>query len=84
MAIDRKEIIQHFRTGRGLASGEYLQNVAYHLAGIILDQREFPTVQAFTDFCRDPDNLRSWLPSPTDREALSAGIVSALRSVHVA
>ena len=81
MAIDCEEIIQHFRQCYGLRRGRFLHNVTYHLVSIILQQRDFPNMRSFIEFCKNPDNLRSWLPSQKDRIIFSAGLVETLRSM---
>lgn len=74
-------ILAHFRLCRGHGRGEYLDNVAYHLMRMILDEGEFGSLEPLIEFCGAPDNLRRWLPTEADRIIFSDNLVQGLRAV---
>ena len=72
-------ILAHFWQRRG--HGQYLRNVAYHLMRMILDQREFGSLESVIEFCGIPDNLRRWLPTKADRIIFSDDLTQRLREM---
>ncbi len=53
--------------------------IKYHLAKLILAQHQFPDIDSLIEFCNKPENLETWLPSPADRQLISADLTGTLR-----
>jgi hypothetical protein len=79
MAIDSDLIVEHFKNRHGHGRGEFLHNAAYYLIRMILSQRSFQSVHDLTTFCENPENLRWWLPSESDRIIFSDGLLEGLQ-----
>ncbi len=84
MAIDQNLIMQHLMPRqnsplRGACSFAY---VRYQLANLILGQKQFSDIQALIDFCSEPENLREWLPSASDRCVIAADLAASLRNAR--
>lgn len=56
-------------------------NVAYHLMRAILARHDFDGVETLIAFCKEPENLRPWLPTETDRIIYSDGLVEGLHEI---
>ena len=84
MGIDCEQIIRQMRAFQSHHRGRHVHHIAVQLASIILQQRDFASLDSFVDFCADPDNLRTWLPSNDDRLALSTEITRALWPLRAA
>ena len=84
MGIDCEQIIRQMRSSQSQYRGRHVNHIAVQLAAIILQQRDFASLNSFVDFCADPDNLRTWLPSHDDRLALSEEIARTLRPLRAA
>lgn len=74
-------ILVHFRQRRAHGRGEYLDNVAYHLMRMILDEGELGSLESLIEFCGTPNNLRRWLPTEADRIVFSDSLVQGLREM---
>jgi hypothetical protein len=59
-------------------SESFRRRVAYHLANLIAHQRRFESLADFRAFCSEPDNLRPWLPSATDRDVLASELAMVI------
>lgn len=77
MATEAHSIVRYFR--RRCGHGRILHNAAFHLVQLILEQLGTDRVDALTTFCANPENLRPWLPTETDRFIFSEGILEGLR-----
>jgi len=58
----------------------YRRNIACQLALLIAAQKQFQTIAELHEFCRDPENLRPWLPNDADRVNLAAELASSLQN----
>lgn len=84
MAIDAQELLRVLYWHRGGSGRRSVDNVAYQLAALILDQRHFKSLAGLLDFLSEPENLKTWLPSTRDREACSASLLDMLSPLRAA
>ncbi len=75
-------ILAHLHQRSGRVREQYLGNVPYYLASAILEHHEFDTIDSLIAFCEDPDNMRPWLPSETDRIVFSDELATRLRQIR--
>ena len=71
--------LEEFFAGR--CAGErdrHLPGVDFGLIHNIVEQQPSATVDSLVAFCRDPHNLRGFLPDPRDRSLFSRRLVRAL------
>ena len=72
-------LVDRFRACADRGGEPYLHHVACHLLRLILTRHDFATLDDLVAFCDEPANLRTWLPSTTDRMAFSARLADGLR-----
>ena len=84
MAISRDQILELLVQSRWSSKWATVDRLVYHLASLILEQREFESVRDFLDFCNDPANLRTWLPSGDDRKTCSNSLLETLGVLRAA
>lgn len=81
MPIDNDVIIGHFQGAAGYGRGRLLHNAACYLMRMILKEHAFADMEELTAFCGNPDSLRAWLPTETDRIIFAEGLVETLRDL---
>ncbi len=74
-------ILDHFKQRRRHGSSRGLYNVAYSLMRIILQRRDFDSVEELIEFCGDPDSLRPWLSIEADRIIFAHELVQGIHKV---
>lgn len=79
MTAETDWIVGYFR--RRCGRGRILHNAACHLVEHILKLLGTARVEDVIAFCSDPENLRPWLPTETDRLIFSEGLLEGLRDV---
>jgi hypothetical protein len=81
MPVDFNEIMSQLvpkRIARSRRSGHF-PCIKYHLMKLIIGQRQFGDMDALIEFCAQPDNLETWLPSAVDRRLISADLTGSLK-----
>jgi hypothetical protein len=81
VAIKKDLVLGYFDRCAGHIGGRLLHNAARYLMRLILQEHEFADMDDLIAFCADPDNLRAWLPTETDRMIFSEGLVEGLRDI---
>ena len=81
MALEKQAIIRHFNQCAHNGHAHLLHNAACYLMRLILKQRDFESVEALMEFCKEPGNLGAWLPTETDRIIFSEGLCEGLRDM---
>lgn len=79
MAAEAVSIVQYFH--RRCGHGRILHNAACHLMQLILSRLGTDSIEDLMAFCADPQNLRPWLPTETDRYIFSIGLLEGLRDL---
>ncbi len=74
-------VLDGFRDRTGNGHDRHVHDIAYHLLRLILARRDFDDIKALIEFCEDPENFETWLPSESDRVIFSAGIVERLQEL---
>jgi hypothetical protein len=73
-----KPLKEFFAGRRGPDQALHLPNVDFGLIHNIVEQQPSATVDSLVAFCRNPHNLRDFLPDPRDRSLFSRRLVEAL------
>ena len=77
--MDAHRSLKEFFAGRrGADQDRNLPGVDFGLIHNIVEQQPSATVDSLVAFCRDPHNLRGFLPDPRDRTLFSRRLVRAL------
>lgn len=79
MAAEAVSIVEYFH--RRCGHGRVLHNAACHLIKLILARLGTDRIEEVMVFCADPENLRAWLPTETDRNIFSIGLFEGLRDL---
>ncbi len=77
MTSETDWILRYFR--RRCGHGRILHNAACHLVQLILERVRSDRIEDLMAFCANPENLRPWLPTETDRFIFSEGLLEGLR-----
>ncbi|MCA9253585.1 MAG: hypothetical protein KDA54_20830 [Phycisphaerales bacterium] len=84
MSIDCNEIMSRLipdQITKSRRTGHF-PCIKYHLTKLIMGQQQFNDINALIEFCAEPDNLATWLPSPSDRQLIAADLASSLKSAY--
>lgn len=81
MPIDCDEIMSRLipvRVTQARRTGHF-PCIKYHLTKLIMGQLQFADLESLIEFCSEPENLATWLPSPNDRRLISSDLATSLR-----
>ena len=74
-------ILAHFRNRPLRGCGQHFHDFVCHLLRLILEHRDFHSLELLVEYCGDYDNLRPWLLHEADRVMFSAELVQGLKEV---
>ncbi len=78
LQISNEAILTHFRERATPGGGQQVHDPVYHLMRLILEHRDFHSLESLIEYCRNHDNLRPWRLHEADRVILSAELVDGL------
>lgn len=79
--VSREAILAHFRNRPTGARGRHLHDSVHYLMRLILEHRDFHSIESLVEYCKNHDNLRPWLLREADRVIFSTELVRGLRDM---
>ncbi|UCC29314.1 MAG: hypothetical protein JSU86_14060 [Phycisphaerales bacterium] len=79
--VSREAILAHFRNRPTRARGRHRRDSVHYLMRLILDHRDFNSLESLIEYCKNHDNLRPWLLREADRVIFSTELVRGLHDM---
>lgn len=79
--VSHEAILDHFRNRPRHGCGRHFHDSLHHLLRLVLEQRDFHSLESIIEYCGDHDNLRPWLLHEADRVMFSAALTQGLHDM---
>ena len=79
--VSREAILDHFRNRPLKGCARHFHDSVYHVLRLVLEHRDFHSLESLIEYCGDHDNLRPWLLHEADRVMFSAELIQGLRDM---
>ena len=76
--VSHEAIIDHFRNRPLQGHGQRFHHSVYHLVRLVLEHRDFHSLESLMEYCGNYDNLRPWLLHEADRVMFSDELIQGL------